>query len=149
MRAVVQRVSWARVRVAEETVGEIDRGLAVLLGVEGGDTEGDVDALAAKVVHLRIFEDEHQNMNLSVLDVNGALLVVSQFTLLGDCRKGRRPSFTSAMEPGEAERLCDLFAVQCRELGPTVQTGRFRSMMEVELCNSGPVTMLIDTRKAF
>lgn len=149
MRAVIQRVSWARVRVDEETIAEIGPGLTVLLGVEHGDTDKDVEAMATKVVHLRIFEDDHQNMNRSLLDVDGALLVVSQFTLLGDCRKGRRPSFTSAMEPEGAEQLCDHFAARCRDFGPAVQTGRFRSMMEVELCNSGPVTMLLDTHKTF
>ena len=149
MRAVLQRVSRARVKVGDETVGEIGAGLVVLLGVEQGDSDRDAAAMASKVVHLRIFEDDRQNMNRSLLETGGALLVVSQFTLLGDCRKGRRPSFISAMEPAGAERLCDLFARRCRELGPEVQTGRFRAMMEVELCNSGPVTMLMDTHKAF
>jgi D-aminoacyl-tRNA deacylase len=149
MRAVVQRVTWARVKVAQEIVGEIEQGLLVLLGVGTGDTAQDVAYLAPKVVHLRIFADENQNMNRSLLEVGGALLVVSQFTLHGDCRKGRRPSFIDALEPVEAERLCELFCQTCAALGPPVQTGRFRAMMDVELCNSGPVTLLLDSRKAF
>jgi D-tyrosyl-tRNA(Tyr) deacylase len=130
-------------------VGEIGPGLLVLLGAGDGDGDRDVEWMAQKVVHLRIFEDEQQNMNRSLLDVGGALLVVSQFTLYGDCRKGRRPSFVSALEPREAERLCDLFAAHCREAGVTVETGRFRAMMDVELSNSGPVTMLLDSNKLF
>jgi D-tyrosyl-tRNA(Tyr) deacylase len=149
MRAVVQRVSFARVRVGQECVGEIAAGLLVLLGAATGDGDSDVDYLATKVVHLRIFEDDEQNMNRSLLEARGALLVVSQFTLLGDCRRGRRPSFIGALEPLEAERLCDLFVGRCRALGAPVQTGRFRAMMEVELCNSGPVTVLLDSRKQF
>jgi D-tyrosyl-tRNA(Tyr) deacylase len=168
MRAVVQRVRWARVKVGSETVGEIGPGLLVLLGAAGGDTEQDVEYTAAKAVNLRIFEDEQQNlppggggcgrrgeapgkgqMNRSLLDVGGSMLVVSQFTLCGDCRKGRRPSFTDALEPGAAERLCDLFAARCRALGPRVETGRFRAMMDVELCNAGPVTLLLDSRRQF
>jgi D-tyrosyl-tRNA(Tyr) deacylase len=100
-------------------------------------------------VNLRVFEDEQQNMNRSLLETGGALLVVSQFTLYGDCRKGRRPSFVQALEPAQAEALCDLFAARCREAGAAVQTGRFRAMMDVELCNAGPVTMLLDSRKQF
>jgi D-aminoacyl-tRNA deacylase len=149
MRAVVQRVSFARVKVAGEVVGEIGTGLLVLLGAAAEDGDDDAAQLASKIVGLRIFEDEAENMNRSLLDVGGALLVVSQFTLLGDCRKGRRPSFTQAMEPVEAERLCDLFVRRCAELGPRVETGRFRAMMDVELCNRGPVTMLLDSRRLF
>ncbi len=149
MRAVVQRVSWARVKVDQEVVGEIGPGLMVLLGAGDGDTEKEVDYVANKVAHLRIFEDDRQNMNRALLDVGGAMLVVSQFTLYGDCRKGRRPSFISALEPVEAERLCDLFVDRCRALGLTVATGRFRAMMDVELCNSGPVTLLVDSSKGF
>ena len=149
MRAVVQRVTWARVKVEDEIVGEIGPGLLVLLGSGTGDTDRDVDYLANKVVNLRIFEDDDQNMNRSLLDVGGAMLVVSQFTLYGDCRKGRRPSFVSAMEPVEAERLCDLFVGRSEALGAPVATGRFRAMMDVELSNSGPVTMLVDSGKQF
>jgi D-aminoacyl-tRNA deacylase len=149
MRAVVQRVSWARVRVGVEEVGAIGRGLLVLLGAAGGDGEADVEYLAGKVVNLRIFEDAEGAMNRSVLEDGGALLVVSQFTLLADARKGRRPSFIAALEPVEAEKLCELFAGRCRALGVSVSTGRFRAMMDVELCNSGPVTILLDSKKLF
>ncbi|MCC6748095.1 MAG: D-tyrosyl-tRNA(Tyr) deacylase [Deltaproteobacteria bacterium] len=149
MRAVVQRVRSARVDVGDELVGEIGPGLLVLLGAGQGDTEADVDYLAKKVVGLRCFEDAAANMNLDLLQVNGSLLVVSQFTLYGDCRKGRRPSFIDALEPERAEQLCALFVGKCRELGAPVQTGRFRAMMEVSLVNSGPVTLLLDSRRAF
>jgi len=149
MRAVVQRVSWARVRVAAEEVGAIGLGLLTLLGVGEGDTEEDVEYLANKVVNLRVFEDEQHQMNRSLLEVGGGLLMVSQFTLHGDCRKGRRPSFIAAMEPVQAEQLCQSFVERCRGLGAPVQTGRFRAMMQVELCNDGPVTLLLDSRKLF
>jgi D-tyrosyl-tRNA(Tyr) deacylase len=149
MRAVVQRVSWARVRVGAEVVGEIGPGLLVLLGAATGDGEADADYLAGKLVNLRVFEDEAGAMNRSLLERGGALLVVSQFTLLGDCRKGRRPSFIAALEPTAAERLCDRLALACRGLGAAVATGRFRAMMQVELCNDGPVTLLLDSRKEF
>jgi D-aminoacyl-tRNA deacylase len=142
-------VSWARVRVVGEEVGAIGRGLLVLLGAAEGDGEADVEYLAGKVVNLRIFEDAEGAMNRSVLEEGGALLVVSQFTLLADVRKGRRPSFIGALEPGQAEKLCELFVERCRALGVPVSTGRFRAMMEVELCNSGPVTILLDSRKLF
>jgi D-tyrosyl-tRNA(Tyr) deacylase len=149
MRAVVQRVAWARVRVAESVVGEIGPGLLVLLGAQRGDAEPDVERLAEKTVHLRVFEDEAGALNRSLLEIGGALLVVSQFTLLGDCRKGRRPSFIDALEPVAAEALCTRFVELCRGHGAPVETGRFRAMMEVELCNSGPVTLLLDSRRAF
>lgn len=149
MRAVVQRVKWARVKVAEEIVGEIGPGLLVFLGAGAGDTKADVEYLANKIINLRIFEDQAQNMNLSLLDVQGALLVVSQFTLYGDCRKGRRPSFIQALEPIAAENLCDDFVQRCRDGGVQVQTGKFRAMMDVELLNAGPVTMLLDSQKEF
>lgn len=149
MRAVVQRVSWARVKVDGRTVGEIDHGLLVLLGAGTGDSERDVDYLANKVVHLRIFEDHGRHMNRSLLEVGGQLLVVSQFTLYGDCRKGRRPAFVAAMEPGAAKQLCDRFVARCRELGAPVATGEFGAMMDVELCNSGPVTLMLDSGKQF
>ena len=152
MRAVVQRVSWARVAVEGEVVGRCGPGLMVLLGAGKGDGEDGEDAveyLANKGGHLRIFEDGNAHMNRSLLDTGGSMLVVSQFTLYGDCRKGRRPSFVNALEPGQAERLCDLFAARCKALGVEVQTGRFRAEMEVELCNSGPVTLMLDSEKQF
>jgi D-tyrosyl-tRNA(Tyr) deacylase len=149
MRAVVQRVRWARVRVEGETVGEVGPGLMVLLGAGTDDSERDVDYLAQKIVNLRIFEDDNRAMNRSLIEVGGDVLVVSQFTLYGDCRKGRRPSFVGALEPAEAERLCDLFAARCADAGVRVATGRFGALMDVELCNNGPVTMLVDSRKMF
>lgn len=149
MRAVVQRVSRAEVRVDDEVVGRIEDGLAVLVGVGDGDTEADADWLAGKLVGLRVFEDDEQKMNRSVADVGGAVLLVSQFTLYGDCRKGRRPSFVRAMEPGEAARLCDVVAARVRAAGVEVQTGRFRATMQVELCNEGPVTLLLDSERTF
>lgn len=149
MRAVVQRVKWAHVTVEGERVGEIGPGLMVLLGAGQGDGERDMEYLAQKVVHLRIFEDDHHHMNRSVLDVGGSLLVVSQFTLYGDCRKGRRPSFVGALEPVEAERLYELFIQRCRQEGAQVESGRFGAMMDVELCNSGPVTLMLDSARQF
>lgn len=149
MRAVVQRVSRARVTVDGEETGAIGVGLLVLLGAADGDGDQDVDYMARKVVGLRVFEDDAGQMNLSLRDVGGALLVVSQFTLLGDCRKGRRPSFVHALEPVAAEQLVERFVTRCRGEGVEVATGRFRAMMEVELCNSGPVTVLLDSRKVF
>lgn len=148
MRAVVQRVTSARVRVGEETVGAIERGLLVLVGVASDDTEADARTLAEKVVGLRIFEDDAEKMNLDVRDVNGALLCVSQFTLLGDARKGRRPSFSQAMAPEPAAELFERFCALCRETAP-VEKGRFRATMQVELVNDGPVTLLLDTRRIF
>ena len=149
MRAVVQRVSQASVEVDGETVGRIGDGLLVLVGTARGDAAEDARTLAEKVVNLRIFEDLQGKMNLSVLDVSGGVLAVSQFTLLGDCRKGRRPSFVEAMEPREAERLFEGFVERVSELGPEVETGRFGAMMEVNLTNNGPVTLMLDSRKAF
>ena len=148
MRAVVQRVTRASVRVGDEVVGSIERGLCVLVGVAAGDTEADARALGDKVTGLRIFEDDAEKMNLDVRDVKGALLCVSQFTLLGDARKGRRPSFTEAMAPEPAAELFALFCRYCSEAVP-VQTGRFRTSMQVELVNDGPVTVLLDTRRTF
>lgn len=149
MRAVVQRVSSARVVVDEEIVGEIGAGLMVLLGVEKEDTEEDGRYLAGKLAGLRIFADEAGKMNLSVQEVGGGLLVVSQFTLLGDCRQGRRPGFSAAAPPAEADRLylylCDLL----RQRGLTVATGIFRADMDVHLVNHGPVTFILDSRKRF
>jgi len=149
MKAVLQRVARARVRVAEETVGEIASGLLVLLGVEQGDTSSDADYLAAKTAQLRIFEDEAGKMNLSLQDVAGAALVVSQFTLLADCRKGRRPGFFDAAAPDTALALYEYFASRLESLGVPVARGRFQADMDVELVNRGPVTMLLDSRKNY
>jgi D-tyrosyl-tRNA(Tyr) deacylase len=149
MRAVLQRVSEARVRVGGEIVGEIGRGLLVLLGVGQGDGEADVRFLAEKTAGLRIFEDAQGKMNLSVEDVAGAVLVVSQFTLYGDCRQGRRPGFSAAASPERADALYQQF-VQClRQRGLPVATGVFQAEMAVELVNEGPVTLLLDSRKEF
>jgi len=149
MRAVVQRVKRAQVTVGGEVVGRVGPGLLVLLGAGQGDGPADVDYLVEKVANLRIFEDGEGRMNRSLLEVQGGLLVVSQFTLFGDCRRGRRPSFTEALEPERAAPLCDRFVEQARAHGVTVETGRFGAMMEVELVNDGPVTLLLDSRKAF
>ena len=149
MRAVLQRVTRASVEVDGAEVGRIDRGWLVLLGVARGDTDADADHLAEKVVGLRAFEDERGKMNLSVIEVGGGVLVVSQFTLLGDCRKGRRPSFDAAAEPGEAERLYRRFVDRVAAAGVPVATGVFRAMMRVELVNDGPVTLLLDSTRAF
>jgi D-aminoacyl-tRNA deacylase len=149
MRAVLQRVSRASVEVEGEIVGRIGVGWLVLLGVAKGDSVEDADKLAEKVAGLRAFEDEGGKMNLAVADVGGSVLVVSQFTLLGDCRAGRRPSFTEAAEPVEAERLYLRFVERMRGLGLTAESGVFRADMKVELVNDGPVTLLLDSRKAF
>ena len=149
MRAVVQRVSEAAVTVAGETTGVIPKGLMVLLGVGKSDTEVDAVYLADKIVNLRIFEAAEEKMNLSVADVNGEILVVSQFTLYGDVRKGRRPGFDQAAPPDEAERLYEVFINRCRETGVKVETGRFRTHMMVSLTNDGPVTILLDSQKQF
>lgn len=150
MRAVVQRVSRCEVRVDGESVGKIGAGLCVLLGVGQGDEEADLEYLVQKVVGLRIFEDDAGHMNLALADVGGELLVISQFTLYGDCRKGRRPSFIKAMAPDPAERLCTEFAARARKLGVShVAEGRFGAMMDVELVNSGPVTLMLDSKKLF
>jgi D-tyrosyl-tRNA(Tyr) deacylase len=145
MKACVQRVSEGRVTVAGEVVGEISRGLVVLLGVAADDTEAQAVALADKISGLRIFDDDAGKMNLPLADVGGAMLVVSQFTLLGDCRKGRRPSFVNAAPPELAERLYERFVTEVRAKGINVATGRFRTMMQVSLINDGPVTLLLDT----
>jgi D-tyrosyl-tRNA(Tyr) deacylase len=146
MRAVVQRVKQSSVNVEGKTVGKIGRGLLVLLGVADGDHTDDADFMVNKIVHLRIFEDENEKMNRSLHDVCGEMLVVSQFTLLGDCRKGRRPSFINAAKPDKATELYDYFVNKTREQGITVQTGQFRAMMEVALINDGPVTLIIESR---
>jgi D-tyrosyl-tRNA(Tyr) deacylase len=149
MRAVLQRVSSARVVVEEESVGEIGPGLAVLLGVEEGDEENDALYLAEKTAGLRIFEDGEGKMNLSVTDTCGEILVVSQFTLLADCRQGRRPGFSRAAPPEKANALYEHYVDLLRERGLRVETGTFQAMMEVSLVNRGPVTMLLDSRKVF
>lgn len=149
MRAVVQRVSRASVTVGDERVASVGRGLCVLVGVGRTDDGADADLLADKVVGLRIFEDAAGKMNLSLADVGGELLAVSQFTLLGDARKGKRPSFVDAMEPEGARSLFERFCERCRASGVSVSTGRFRAEMQVELVNEGPVTILLDSRRTF
>lgn len=149
MRAVVQRVSSARVEVDDETVGEIGSGFVVLLGVADDDSEDDAVWLADKVAGLRIFEDDQGRMSLGLKDVCGGALIVSQFTLLGDCRKGRRPSFSRAAAPQKASALYERFAELLRERGIEVATGIFRAMMDVHLVNEGPVTLIVDSRKEF
>ena len=146
MRAVVQRVARAVVRIEGRSVGEVGEGLVVLLGVARGDTEEDAAWMAEKVVGLRIFEDEAGKMNRSLMEVGGAVLAVSQFTLLGDARKGRRPSFADAAPPEEAEPLYERFCARVREAGVRCETGVFRAMMDVELVNRGPVTLILDSR---
>ena len=149
LRAVVQRVSRASVTVAAEVVGRIENGLLVLLGVAEADTQEDVIYLAGKIVGLRIFQDDEGKMNRSLLDVGGRMLVVSQFTLLGDCRKGRRPSFIEAARPERAAELYRGFVAEVRGQGIAVETGRFQEHMDVELVNDGPVTLILDTRQPF
>ena len=147
MRAVVQRVTSAQVTVDGELTGRIDAGLCVLVGVGRDDDEADATTLADKVARLRIFEDDAGKMNLSVLDVGGALLAVSQFTLYGDTSRGRRPSFGLAMEPTRAEQLFECFCTAARNQGVIVATGRFRTHMSVSIVNDGPVTLLLDTAR--
>ncbi|HZZ72660.1 MAG TPA: D-aminoacyl-tRNA deacylase [Pirellulales bacterium] len=149
MRAVLQRVTQASVSVAGQVVGQIGRGLLVLLGVEQADTQADLDHLVEKTAGLRIFEDAAGKMNLALAEVGGAVLVVSQFTLLGDCRRGRRPSFDAAAPPELAELLYEQFVAALRAKGLPVATGQFRAMMQVELINDGPVTLLLDSRRGF
>jgi len=149
MRAVVQRVSRARVTVRGEVVGKIERGLLVLIGVAGTDSETDADYLAEKIAGLRVFEDDAGKMNRAVAEVSGAVLVVSQFTLYGDVRRGKRPSFDAAAPPEQARRLYEYFVERIRAAGLRCETGRFQEMMQVELVNDGPVTILLDSGKAF
>ena len=149
MRAVVQRVRRAQVSVNNEITGQIGRGLLVLLGVASTDTESDADYLAEKIAGLRIFEDEAGKMNLSVGDVGGSILAVSQFTPLRDVRRGKRPSFDSAATPAIARPLYEYFVAQVRAAGLTCETGRFQQDMQVELVNDGPVTILLDSQKLF
>ena len=145
MRAVVQRVKQSSVKTNGEMVGRIGQGLLVLLGVAKDDRAEDADFLANKIINLRIFEDEDGKMNRSLLEIGGELLAVSQFTLLADCRKGRRPSFIAAAEPRKAIELYEKFVERVRQKGVAVQTGRFRAMMEVALINDGPVTIIIES----
>lgn len=149
MRAVLQRVSRAKVTADGEVTGEIGKGMLVLLGVSRGDSEKEAVYLVEKTLNLRIFEDENDKMNLSLLDVAGELLVVSQFTLYGDARKGRRPSFIEAAAPERANELYEFFVSEARKQLKNVETGRFQAMMDVELVNDGPVTILLDTDKTF
>lgn len=149
MRAVVQRVSGASVRVGGEMVGEVGAGLLVLLGVGVGDAESDADYLADKTAHLRVFPDDEARLNRSCLDTGGSVLAVSQFTLYGDCRKGRRPGFTQAADPDLAEALYERYVARLESAGLVVARGRFRAEMAVALVNDGPVTLLLDSRKLF
>lgn len=149
MRAVVQRVSRASVHVSGELKGEIGLGIMLLLAAGDGDTDADLEWMLEKVLNLRIFRDDEDKMNLSLLDIGAQLLVVSQFTLYGDCRKGRRPGFTRALEPVAAEAMVDDFVKRARARGVTVNTGQFGAMMDVELVNDGPVTLLLDSTKTF
>jgi D-tyrosyl-tRNA(Tyr) deacylase len=149
MRAVVQRVKRARVTVSGKTAGEIGQGLLVFLGVGQNDTEGAADYLADKIAGLRIFEDEAGRMNRAVGEIGSAALVVSQFTLFGDVRRGKRPSFDAAASPELARRLYEYFVDKLRAAGLRCETGRFQEMMEVELVNDGPVTILLDSEKTF
>jgi D-tyrosyl-tRNA(Tyr) deacylase len=146
MRAVVQRVKESSVTVGGDITGKIGAGLLVFLGVAKDDTINDVDYLADKILNLRIFEDEHGKMNRSLLEARGDMLVVSQFTLLGDCRKGRRPSFMNAAEPDKANELYEQFVEKAGIRGIRVKTGRFRAMMDVQLINDGPVTFIVESR---
>ena len=149
MRAVIQRVTHAAVQVNGETSGSVGRGYLVLLGVKSGDTEKDAQYMADKIIKLRIFEDENGKMNKSIREVGGAVLCVSQFTLLGDARGQNRPGFTQAEAPDRADELYKLVCARMREQGVIVETGIFRADMQVELCNDGPVTILLDSEKQF
>ena len=149
MRAVVQRVSSSKVTVDENTIGQINKGLLVLLGVTHDDKSSDVDYMIDKILNLRIFEDENDKMNLSLMDIGGELLVVSQFTLYGDWRKGRRPGFSNAARPELANNLYEEFVKKAKDKGVTVGTGQFAAHMMVELTNDGPVTILLDSSKSF
>ena len=149
MRAVVQRVTEARVEIDGETIGEIGAGFLVLLGVARDDNPADADYLAEKIANLRVFDDDEGKMNRSILETGGAMLVVSQFTLYGDVRRGRRPSYSDAAEPEKANQLYEYFVARVRSRGVTVETGVFQAMMKVGLTNDGPVTILLDSRKVF
>jgi len=147
MKAVVQRVRDSKVEVGHEVIGKIGPGLLVLLGVSRSDEEKDADFLSDKIVHLRVFEDDEGKMNRSLMETGGDVMVVSQFTLLGDCRKGRRPSFVTAAPPERAEELYEYFVNQLRLKGITVATGRFQAKMDVSLTNDGPVTLILESKQ--
>ena len=149
MRSVVQRVNRAEIRVENTCISQIKKGIIVFLGVQQGDEESDANYLSEKIIHLRIFEDEKGKMNQSLLDINGEMLIVSQFTLLGDCRKGRRPSFTEAENPDRARMLYNYFINRSKEKVKCCAEGEFQAMMSVELVNFGPVTILLDSRRSF
>jgi len=149
MRAVIQRVDRASVKINHQEISSINKGLLILLGVEKEDSEADSDYILEKAINLRIFEDEHDKMNKSLLDIEGAMMVVSQFTLLGNCIKGRRPSFTAAEEPLRANILYEYFVNKAKEKVNHLATGKFQEMMKIELINDGPVTILLDSRKNF
>lgn len=149
MRAVVQRVKEARVEVEGEVAGRIGEGILLFLGIRKDDAQDDIKYLVEKALGLRMFDDNAGKMNLSIAEVGGEILVVSQFTLYGDCRKGRRPSFDEAASPDMAERLYGIFVEEVKKRGINVQTGRFRALMDIHLINSGPVTILLDSRKVF
>lgn len=149
MRAVIQRVSEATVQVSDKVVGEIGTGLLVLLAVASDDTRDDANYLADKIINLRIFADQEDKMNRSLLDTGGAVLAVSQFTLYGDVRRGRRPSYTDAAEPAKANELYEYFVERVRSLGVSIETGVFQAKMKVHMVNDGPVTILLDSRKLF
>ncbi len=149
MRAVIQRVSDARVTVEGEVVGEIQKGLVILLGVGKDDTDADIGYIADKIVNLRIFEDANGKMNVSLIDVKGQLLLVSQFTLYGDCRRGKRPGFDKAARPEAAEKIYNRFVDYLKKYNIKVETGKFQAIMRVEINNDGPVTILLDSKKEF
>jgi D-tyrosyl-tRNA(Tyr) deacylase len=149
MRAVIQRVKWAEVSVNGETCGQIQSGLVIFLGIAKDDQPQDADYLAEKIGHLRVFNDEQGKMNLSLKDIGGSALIISQFTLYGDCRRGRRPSFTEAAAPDRAVELYHYFISRMEKNGIRTATGRFQAMMEITLLNDGPVTLLLDSKKTF
>jgi D-tyrosyl-tRNA(Tyr) deacylase len=149
MRAVLQRVDHATVHVAHSRIAAIRQGVLVFLGIERGDQEADAAYLCEKISHLRIFEDDNGKMNRSVIDISGEMLVISQFTLLADCRKGRRPSFTGAEDPDRAKILYEYFLAQAKTRIGRVRQGEFQAMMQIELVNNGPVTMLLDSKRCF
>ena len=147
MRAVVQRAKHASVKVEDAIVGEIGPGLVVLLGVNEEDSAEDAIYMAEKIVHLRIFEDAEEKLNLSLQDIKGEVLAISQFTIYGDCRKGRRPNFMAAARPEQVNELYEIFVEECRKKGVNVATGVFQAYMQVELINDGPVTIIVDSQK--